>query len=117
MRTPELAELQDHLARLRAVLTVMDTNLELGLVRNEGVQDLQKAIDSLRANVWVMLTAWHRTQAQAFVSAMRVRRARETCQEVLEDLNTDALNAETPGYPVFLATIRELARTLEVEGE
>lgn len=117
MPNPELAELRNHIEKLRAVLTVMDTNLALGLEPTEGMRDLQKAIDGLRANVWVMLKAWHRTQEEVFVTNMRVRRARETCQEVLDDLNANAVAVDTPGYPVFRATARELARVLEVEAE
>ena len=116
MPKPELTELQSQIDKLRAVLTVMDTNLELGRIPSEGMHDLQKTIDGLRANVWVLLKAWHRTQEQSFVTRMRVRRARETCDEVLADLSAGTLPAETPGYSVFRATLRELAQALAAEG-
>ena len=115
MPNPELAGLQSQVDKLRAVLTVMDTNLALGIAPSEGMRDIQQAIDGLRANTWVMLKAWHRTQEQAFVSRMRVRRARETCDEVLADLCAGALTADTPGYSVFRATAHELAQALDVE--
>jgi len=113
MPEPEPMKLRLQLDKLKAVLSVVDSNVALGLTPSEDMRDLQQAIDGLRANVWVILKAGHQEQEQAFVNRMRVRRARETCEEVLADLYAGTLTADTPGLTIFHATASELHRTLE----
>jgi len=109
-------QLKDHIDRLRAVLTVVDSNLALGLVPSEGMQDLRAAVDDLRTRAWLILKAGHRVHEQAFVNRVRVRRAVEICEEVLADLYVGAVTPDTPGYSVFRSTVRELANLLETGG-
>jgi hypothetical protein len=110
-----LTELGNEIDKLSAVLTVVDSNLALGLAPSEGMRDLGAAIDSLRTRVWLMLKAEHRAQEKKFVSRICVRRANETCEEVLADLYVGAITPDTPGYSELKSAVSELSHTLAGE--
>ncbi len=110
------SQLKEHIERLRAVLTVVDSNLALGQVPSERMQDLRVAVDDLRTKAWLILKADHRVHEQAFVNRVRARRAVEICEEVIADLCAGAIAPGTPGYSVFRSTVRELAAALEEGG-
>ena len=115
MSTPDpvRAGLQNQVDKLRALLLVADTNPTLELEPSDGLRDLQVAIDGLRAHLWLMLKVGDEIQERAFVNRMRVRRARETCEEILADLDEGTVTSDTPGLSVLHATLRELSRALE----
>jgi hypothetical protein len=106
-------ELRDQVDKLRALLIVADANPALELDPSEGLRDLQVTIDRLRAHLWMLLKTQDESAEQAFVVRMRVRRARETCEGILADLDEGTVTAGTPGLPVLHATLRELSRALE----
>lgn len=102
------SELQNHIDKLREALKMLPVNGDSGLPR-EGLTDLGLAVDGVRKSVWGVLIAEHTGDYHDFLGKIRVRRATETCHDVMTDLQNHDLTPTTPGFEVFHATLRELA--------
>ncbi|MBE0594272.1 MAG: hypothetical protein IH616_17935 [Gemmatimonadales bacterium] len=108
-------ELRKHVEELRDVLSVAESFLSLDQIPPERVKDLGHAVDNLRTSVWVALRARHAGEQDELLARMRVRRAIDTCEEVLADIYAETLTAETPGFFVFHATLQELSQVCAQE--
>jgi hypothetical protein len=103
-------ELRSVLDEMRRALNVMDPAVTLEDAPAEAVRALGHAVDSVRSNVWTLLTAQHADEYQNYLGKIRVRRATETCEDILAELYADTLSRNIAGLDVFHATLRELAR-------
>ena len=101
-------ELQNHIDKLREALKMLPAD-EASELPREGLTDLGFAVDSVRKSVWGVLIAEHTGDYYDFLGKIRVRRATETCRDVMADLQNHAVTPTTPGFEVFHATLRELA--------
>jgi hypothetical protein len=101
-------ELQNHIDKLRDALKMLPANGASELPR-QGLTDLGFAVDSVRKSVWGVLIAEHTGDYYDFLGKIRVRRATETCRDVMTDLQNHDVTPTTPGFEVFHATLRELA--------
>jgi hypothetical protein len=108
-------ELKKYIEELRDVLSVAESFLALDQMPPERVKDLGHAVDNLRTGVWVALRARHAGEPDELLARMRVRRAIDTCEEVLADLYAETLTAATPGFFVFHATLQELSQVCAQE--
>ena len=102
---------QQDIAELRSALAALGAQLTRGLTPHENLRDLQNAVDGLRSSLWIVMQQ-HYDDEPALLSMMRVRRATETCAEVLTDVEAGTVTTETNGFAVFHATLRELAELL-----
>ena len=107
-------ELRRGLNELRWVLNVVETEVEAAEPSEEAVRALAEAVDGVRNNVWAALTAEHADDYDQYLAKVRVRRAREICEDVLADLYAETIPSNTPGLEVFGATLRELSRHCDV---
>jgi hypothetical protein len=101
-------ELRDGLAELRATLDALD---QRGGSTQQAVEELRLlglAVDNLRNNLWAILTARYTKDYEGFLARIRVRRASETCEDVLADLYAETITPNMPGLDVFHATLREI---------
>jgi hypothetical protein len=80
---------------------------------DEAVRDLGLAVGNVRRSTWAVLTSAHSDNYENFLARLRVRRATETCEEVLSDLYADTVPATAPGLDLFQAALRELARACQ----
>ena len=103
-------DLKKYIEELRDVLSVAESFLALEQMPPERVKDLGHAVDNLRTSVWVALRARHAGEQDELLARMRVRRAVDTCEEVLADVYAETLNPATPGFFVFHATLQELSQ-------
>jgi len=101
-------DLRKGVDQIRKALNAFDAGL--GDRPAEGVRDLGLAVDDLRRSVWAVLTTRHSGNYEDFLARIRVRRARECCEDVLADLHAETVTRDTPGLPVLHATLRELAK-------
>jgi hypothetical protein len=108
-------DLKKYIEELRDVLAVAESFLALDQMPPERVKDLGLAVDNLRTSVWVALRARHAGEQDELLARMRVRRAIDTCEEVLADLFTETLTSATPGFFVFHATLQELSQVCAEE--
>lgn len=101
--------LQGDIQELRSALAALEGQLARGLTPHETLRDLQNAVDGLRSSLWIVMKQRSAEGELALLSKMRVRRATETCAEVLTDVEAGTVAAETPGLAEFRSTLRELA--------
>ncbi len=102
-------KLRTEINQLRSALKAVDDGLATGEPSPEALQDFGLAVDNLRKSLWAGLTSEHSGDIGAFLGRIRVRRATETCEDVLADLYAETLAPNTPGIEVFSATLAELA--------
>ncbi len=103
-------ELLRGLNKLRWVLDVVETEVAEAEPSEEAVRALGEAVSGVRNNVWEVLIAEHADDYDQYLAKVRVRRARETCDDVLADLYAETISRNMPGLEVFGATLRELSR-------
>jgi len=104
--------LQQDIEELRSALATLEVQLARGLTPHENLRDLQNAVDGLRSSLWIVMQQHCDEGKPALLSKMRVRRATETCAEVLTDVEAGTVTTETTGFAVFHSTLRELADIL-----
>ncbi len=105
-------KLRTEIDQLRSALKAVDAAVATGDPSPEALQDLGLEVDSLRKSLWAGLTSKHSGDYTAFLGRIRVRRAIETCEDVLADLYAETLPPNIPGLEVFSATLGELAELL-----
>jgi hypothetical protein len=106
-------ELRKRLAELRSKLDIIDGELGQGKTPPEAVAAVEQAVSTVRSNIWALLAAQHSEDYQQYLGRIRVRRATETCEEVLADLHADTVAPNAPGLEVFQATLHELSTLFE----
>ncbi len=106
-------ELRKGLAELRSKLKIIDGELGQGKTPPKAVSAAEEAVSTVRSNIWALLAAQHSDDYQTYLGRIRVRRAAETCEEVLADLHADTLAPSATGIEVFHATLHELSAMLE----
>lgn len=103
-------ELRKSLDQLRRTLEVIDPDVAMENPPAEAIRALDRAVNGVRSDIWSVLTTQHADDYDTYLGKMRVRRATETCEDVLADLYTETLSSSLPGLEVFQATLRELSR-------
>jgi hypothetical protein len=110
MKPSELhAEMADLLKRLGA----FEARLGDRGVPHEVLTDFKASVDELRLRLWGLLTAGTGDDARAFQQRFRVRRAREVCQGLTEDLGHGTLHVEVGELQKLRAAARGLAQGIE----
>lgn len=104
--------LRQEIRELRSALAALQGHLARGLTPHENLRDLQNAVDGMRSSLWIVMKQHCDEGEPALLSKMRVRRATETCAEVLTDVEAGMVTTETTGFAVFHSTLRELADLL-----
>lgn len=89
MSQPSFAE---QITTFNALLGVIETRVAEGQVSREVVAEFKSSVDDLRLRLWSMLSAGSANDYRAFQEQFRLRRAKEICLGLEDDLQTGALN-------------------------
>ncbi len=100
--------LAQQLATLRSLLNEVDTRLARAPVAPPGLEDLKRSVDTLRTNMWAILSAGHGAMATVRVERLKLRRAIDGIQAVSASL---ASQQSTTLYPEHIE-LQLLARQL-----
>jgi hypothetical protein len=82
----------EQVATFNAVLQVIETRIARGEVEREVVADFKSAVDDLRLRLWSVLGTGSANDYRAFQDRFRLRRAKEICRGLEDDLQAGALN-------------------------
>ena len=105
--------LVQQLLTLRSLLDEVDARLTRAPVAPAGLEDLKGSVDTLRTNMWAILSAGHGTMAQVRVERLKLRRAIEGLQAVRDSLTPGWAGALHPEHFELQLLARELAEHID----
>ena len=101
--------LAQQLATLRSLLDEVDARLTRAPAAPAGLEDLKCSVDTLRTNMWAILSAGHGTLAPVRVERLKLRRAIEGIQAVRASLTSREASTLHPEHIELQHLARELA--------
>ncbi|MEO7987060.1 MAG: hypothetical protein ABI766_11040 [Gemmatimonadales bacterium] len=101
--------LAQQLAKLRSLLDEVDTRLTRAPATPPGLEDLKRSVDTLRTNMWAILSAGHGALAPVRIERLKLRRAIEGIQAVRSSLTSQAPGKLHPEHMELQLLARELA--------
>jgi hypothetical protein len=101
--------LVQQLVVLRTLLDEVDSRLARTPLIPEGLEDLKSSVDTLRTNMWAMLSAGHGAIASTRVERLKLRRAIEGIKAVLANLTAPGNGKLHPEHVELQMVARELA--------
>jgi hypothetical protein len=104
--------LAQQLVKLRGLLDDVDARLARAPVAPEGLEDLKRSVDTLRTNMWAILSAGHGAMGKVRVERLKLRRAIEGMKAVRASLTTTE-PALHPEHLELQLVARELADQID----
>ena len=101
--------LVQQLVTLRNLLDEVDSRLTHAPVVPEGLEDLKQSVDTLRTNMWAILSAGHGILAQVRVERLKLRRAIEGLHAIRASLTSEWAGALHPEHNELQRVAGELA--------
>lgn len=74
------------------------------------VRSLAMAVDHLRTKVWAYLTTHQEGDLNRYLAEVRVRRAREACEDVRATLDRESVAGRVPEIGLLEIALRELQK-------
>lgn len=102
--------LNAEITRLRTQLTTIDQQLLKSANAPEGLEDLKRAVDSLRTSVWAVLSASRSSNYPGFITRFRLRRGIDTIKTIIADLDSEAgkiLHPEHSELQILMQQVNE----------
>lgn len=90
MSNPSFA---DQVATFNTILEVIETRVARGEVPRESVADFKSSVDDLRLRLWSVLGTGSVNDYRAFQERFRLRRAKEICRGLEDDLRVGELSS------------------------
>src|SRR5215208_8238307 len=103
--------LAQQLVMLRSLLDEVDARLTRAPALPEGLEDLKRSVDTLRTNMWAVLSAGHGAMAPIRVERLKLRRAIEGIKAVRAGLNSGGGTLH-PEHVELQLVARELAEQI-----
>jgi len=89
----------DQIATFNATLQAIEARVASGDVPQETVADFKSSVDDLRLRLWSVLGSGSPNDYRAFQERFRLRRAKEICRGLDDDLEAGALNPRHEELP------------------
>jgi hypothetical protein len=101
--------LTQQLVTLRSLLDDVDARLARAPAAPAGLEDLKRSVDTLRTNMWAILSAGEGASASVRVERLKLRRAVEGLRAVRASLNSPGAGTLHPEHVELQLIARELA--------
>jgi prefoldin subunit 5 len=101
-------QLDQQIADLRARLHAIDGQLGKASGAPEGLEDLKSAVDSLRNNVWAILSASRSSNYHVNVERFRLRRAMEITKGLIAEIESGAMKTLHPEHSELQIMLQQL---------
>jgi len=101
--------LTQQLVTLRSLLDDVDARLARAPAAPAGLEDLKRSVDTLRTNMWAILSAGQGASASVRVERLKLRRAVEGLRAVGASLNSPGAGTLHPEHVELQLIARELA--------
>jgi hypothetical protein len=103
--------LAQQLLTLRGLLDDVDARLSRAPVLPAGLEELKRSVDTLRTNMWAILSAGHGASAPVRVERLKLRRALEGLKAVRAGLSAPGTRLQ-PEHVELQLVARELAEQI-----
>lgn len=103
----------DQVAKFNATLQAIETRMASGEVPREAVHDFKTSVDDLRLRLWGAMGAGSANDYRAFQERFRLRRAKEICRGLEDDLQGGALNPRHEELPLLAQAAASLASRIQ----
>jgi hypothetical protein len=101
--------LAQQLVTLRTLLDEVDARLTRAPAAPAGLEDLKGSVDTLRTNMWAILSAGHGALAPVRVERLKLRRAIEGIQAVRDSLTSRGAGKLHPEHIELQLIAQDLA--------
>jgi hypothetical protein len=101
--------LAQQLVTLRKLLDDVDARLARAPAAPAGLEDLKSSVDTLRTNMWAVLSAGHGVSAPARIERLKLRRAIQGIKAVRAGLTAPEAGTLHPEHIELQLIARELA--------
>jgi hypothetical protein len=109
MHQPNLA---NEVANLHASLQALESRVASGEVPTEGLAEFKSSVDDLRLRLWGMMSAGSANDYRAFQERFRLRRTKEICEGVAEELRAGILSTRHEELRPLAEAASDLARAI-----
>jgi len=104
--------LAQQLTKLRSLLDDVDAQLTRAPVLPAGLEDLKGSVDTLRTNMWAILSAGQGAMAPIRVERLKLRRAIEGIRAIRAGINVAGGGTLHPEHTELQLIARELANDI-----
>ena len=101
--------LAQQLAMLRSLLADVDTRLARAPVAPPGLEELKRSVDTLRNNMWAILSAGHGPLAPVRIERLKLRRAIDGIRAISAALESQEGGTLHPEHVELQLLARKLA--------
>jgi len=101
--------LAQQLLKLRELLNDVDARLSRAPVLPAGMEELKRSVDTLRTNMWAILSAGHGASAPVRVERLKLRRALEGLKAVRAGLTGNGGGTLHPEHVELQLVARDIA--------
>jgi hypothetical protein len=109
MSQPGFAE---QVASLNATLLAIEARVSSGEIPVEALTDFKSSVDDLRLRLWGLVSAGSANDYRSFQERFRLRRAKEICHGLENDLRTGSISLRHEELAQVGQAARDLARTV-----
>ena len=102
------------IASFNATLQAIESRMVRGEGPHEAIADFKSSVDDLRLRLWGVLSAGSANDYRAFQERFRLRRAKEICRGLEEELETGSLSPRHEELQPLGHAAENLARRIEV---
>jgi hypothetical protein len=106
----------DQVTTISSTLRTLEQQVADGERDAPGLEDLKAALDDLRLRAWGLLMATNEVDYSNFQERFRIRRTKEMCTAMSNDIRSGKMSAHNPELPGVGQAAREVALAVEQVG-
>jgi hypothetical protein len=100
-------------ATIGATLQTLEEQVAQGDLATPGLEAFKSALDELRLRAWGLLMATNADDPRGFQERFRIRRGKDMCRALCDDLHVGKLSGRHPDLPELSAAAHDLAATAD----
>jgi hypothetical protein len=104
----------EQIATLKATLQAIESRVASGEVTGDALTEFKSSVDDMRLRLWALLSAGSASDYRIFQERFRLRRAKEICRGLENDLKNGVMSPDHEELPPLADAAAALARSIEM---